>query len=359
MSKVRVLVVDDAALVRKILSEVLAAEPGIEVAGTAANGRLALDKIPFARPDVITLDVEMPEMDGLETLKALREKHPQIPVIMVSGRTEQGAAVTLEALQLGASDYVAKPSGSAAREELARELPQKVLALCRKPDSARIVPVSMSKPGSRGLVTEKPEILAIGVSTGGPVALNELMPRLPADLDVPIVITQHMPPVFTRILAEQLASRSKFPVVEAAQGMKLEKNTAYLAPGDYHLEISRDAGELVINLSQGPKENHCRPAVDVMLRSVVAEFGGDVLAVILTGLGCDGARGCDLVRSAGGLVFAQDRESSVVWGMPGSVVNAGLADSVLPLSAMHTAIESVFKVDKSKSGRLRSAQPCQ
>jgi two-component system chemotaxis response regulator CheB len=339
MAKTRVLVVDDAVLVRKIISDALSQDPELEVVGSAANGAIALQKLDQLAPDVVTLDVEMPEMDGIETLKRMRAARPQLPVIMVSALTERGGTVTLDALSLGAADYITKPSGSSGKEAFADQLRQKIHSLTRTrlrsaASPAQPTPPAMTPTKARAGSAEPPLVLAIGVSTGGPNALAELLPTLPASFPVPILITQHMPPLFTRLLAERLSKKCSLPAVEAEEGMLLKAGTIYIAPGDFHMEVYTRADEHKITLTQSPAENSCRPAVDVMLRSLVGVFKDRILCVILTGMGSDGLKGATLVKQAGGRVIAQDEKSSVVWGMPGVVVNAGLADKVLSLEEL-------------------------
>jgi two-component system chemotaxis response regulator CheB len=388
-----VLVVDDAVVVRRMLTDVLSAEPDIEVSGVAANGRIALQKMAQATPDVVTLDVEMPELDGLATLKELRKTWPKLPVIMFSTLTERGAAATLDALTLGASDYVTKPANvGSVMEALSRirqELVPKVRSLAGaglghgtgssasngngaapsptpaglrpgagagttafKPGSAPgSTPASGATTGGLGKPVFTPsrvvgveaipgtvEIVAIGVSTGGPNALAAMLPSLPAELPVPVVIVQHMPPMFTRLLAERLNTQAKLSVVEAQAGMTLKPGVVYIAPGDYHMELKRNGLSTVIALHQGPPENSCRPAVDVLFRSVAKIYGARAVGVVLTGMGQDGLRGSEFICDAGGRVIAQDEPSSVVWGMPGFVVRAGLADKVMPLETIAAEI---------------------
>ncbi len=346
-TRIRVLVVDDAVVVRRMVSDALASDPELEVVGTAANGRLALARLPELRPDVITLDVEMPELDGLETLRTLRKSYPRLPVIMFSTLTERGAAATLDALALGANDYVTKPSnvGSAtlAQQRIRDELIPKIKSWCRRPASpaGASAPAILNRPARPAASVARAEILAVGVSTGGPNALAELLGGLPADFPIPVVIVQHMPPVFTRLLAERLDARSPLAVREAAGGEELAAGGVWLAPGDYHLEVTRRQGRLYSRLHQEPPENSCRPAVDVLFRSVAAVHGPGALAVIMTGMGQDGLRGCEAIRQAGGRVFAQDEATSVVWGMPGAVVRANLAEQILPLGELAAAIVQV------------------
>ena len=343
MPKIRVLVVDDSVVIRRLITDVLTSDPRIEVAGIAANGRIALDKITQINPDVITLDVEMPEMDGLQTLAALRKTHPRLPVIMFSTLTERGGLTTLEALSLGASDYVAKPgnvgSATAAMARVREQLIPKIKALCGGAWASRDK-VSAAIPASVRRVRLTPngsmrdrrvEIVAIGTSTGGPNALAELIPQIPGDFPVPIVIVQHMPPIFTKLLAERLSAKSAIEVHEGAAGEDLAAASAWIAPGDYHMVLEKLGTRSRIDLNREPPENSCRPSVDVLFRTVARSYGASVLGVILTGMGQDGVRGCEHIREAGGQIIAQDEATSVVWGMPGFVARAGLADQVLPL----------------------------
>jgi two-component system chemotaxis response regulator CheB len=344
MPKFRILVVDDAVVFRRLLSEEIARDPELEVAGTAANGRIALAKMVQLNPDLVILDIEMPEMDGLAALTELRKTYPRLPVVMFSALTERGAAATLDALALGATDYFTKPANlgsvDAALEVIRTQLVPEIKALCAKA-------VSQPKtglPGSKGAsVPPCPsplappsagpiEVVAIGVSTGGPNALGEVFARLPGRLPVPIVLVQHMPPMFTRLLAERLSARSAIPVREGSSGDVLQPGYAWIAPGDHHMIVVRDGTMARLVLHQDPPENSCRPAADVLLRSVAKVYGPRALAVIMTGMGKDGLRGCEAVREAGGQVVAQDEASSVVWGMPGYVVKAGLAHRVVPLA---------------------------
>lgn len=352
-----VLVVDDAVVVRRIVSDVLAGDPGIRVIGTAANGRIAVQKLTQVKPDLVTLDFEMPEMDGLQTLKAIRKTHPRLPVIMFSTLTSRGALETLDALAAGASDYVTKPANvgsvTEAQNRIREQLIPKIKALCGvRPTMAtqgagRLAAVGVNGAGAAshgpaampGRVTPAvsrgpaapPDALAIGVSTGGPNALAELLPKLPGNLSVPVFIVQHMPPMFTRMLAERLNGQCELEVVEATAGMVVRPGVIYIAPGDHHLTIERRGTQVVTALNQDPPENSCRPAVDVMFRSVAAVYGERLLGVVLTGMGQDGLRGSEEICRRNGRVLAQDQASSVVWGMPGFVAQAGLAEAVLPL----------------------------
>lgn len=345
LAKKRILIVDDAVVVRKMLADALSANGVVEVAGVAANGRIALQKFLALKPDVILLDIEMPDMDGLETVRELRKLDTRVPIIMFSTLTERGAGAALEALSLGATDYVTKPSNSDMRatlEVVSRELIPKVLALCGVAEvrvgiePARKPPV-LALAVSRRLPTPV-EVVAIGVSTGGPDALARLLPALPADFPVPIIIVQHMPPIFTRLLAARLSAKSALPVRECKSGELLTPGCAVLAPGDFHMVASKEGGTVCLRTQQGPKENYCRPSVDVLFRSVAKLYGAKTLAVVLTGMGQDGLKGCGLLQGLGARIVVQDEASSVVWGMPGLVARAGLAEKILPLDQIGAEI---------------------
>ena len=346
---IRVLIVDDSVVVRRLISHALADQAGIEIVGTANGGEAALQRIPQVNPNLVILDIEMPDMDGLAVLARIRKLHPDIRVIMCSVLTTHRAAVTLEALMLGASDYIAKPSpdGQLAQvlESFGKELVPKMRQLFHGAGTvAASVPSLRPRPLPVPLlVPAKPqtihrEVVAIGVSTGGPNALADLFSSLPADFAKPILIVQHMPAIFTRLLAERLKNRTGFDVVEATDGMLVEPGRAIIAAGDYHMRLERQGTQVRIRLDQGAPENSCRPAVDVLFRSVEKTYGGAVIAVILTGMGQDGLRGVEQLKRSGALILAQDNKSSVVWGMPGAIADAGLADAVLDLHAIVPAI---------------------
>ncbi len=342
MSKIRILVVDDAVVFRRLVADELARDPALEVVGTAANGRIALSKLTQVNPDVIILDIEMPVMDGLETLRELRKTHRRLPVIMFSSLTERGATATLDALALGATDYFTKPTSvgglDASLEVIREQLIPQIKVLCASRDQMAAGPASWScqvsaqawrRPAAAG--PRAIQVVAIGASTGGPNALLELFSQLPADFPVPIVIVQHMPPMFTRMLAERLNGQSAVRVHEGGSGIELLPGQAWIAPGDYHMLVVKDGKHARLLVHQDAPENSCRPAVDVLLRSVAKAYGAHGLAVILTGMGQDGLRGCEAIREAGGQILVQDEASSVVWGMPGFVAKAGLADRIVPL----------------------------
>lgn len=354
MRKIRVLVVDDSAVVRRIVSEELWADPEIDVAGTASNGQIAIARMTQVCPDLVTLDVEMPDMDGLTALGHIRKSHRNVPVIMFSALTERGASATLDALALGASDYFTKPTGAGGLDEsrqlIRAELIPAIKALCKDkiapkptPQPARPVAVPVGKTG-----TGRVDVVAVGVSTGGPNALAELFRNLPADLPVPLLIVQHMPPMFTRLLAERLTATSRLPAEEASNGTVLKPGRALIAPGDYHMVVARDGTQVRAILHQDPAENSCRPAVDPLFRSVANVYGPNCLAAVLTGMGQDGLRGCEEIRAAGGQVIVQDEASSVVWGMPGFVARAGLAEKILPIALIGGEI--VRRVGSSRGG---------
>jgi two-component system chemotaxis response regulator CheB len=343
-SRIRVLVVDDSVVIRRLVSHALGEEASIEVVGTAPNGAIGLARVPQLNPDVITLDIEMPEMDGLEMLRQLRKTYKDIRVIMFSTLTERGASSTMEALSLGADDYVTKASNEGSLDRsmatLRSELIPKIKQFFTLEAEPSLSPRSAEAPSRAQTFVPRakgfqpyvaPEVVAIGVSTGGPNALGAIMPTFPADFPLPILIVQHMPPVFTRLLAERLQTITKLKVEEATEGAVVERGKVLIAPGDHHMRVHKGVLKTVVTLDQEPPENSCRPAVDVLFRSVEEAYGPAVISVILTGMGYDGLRGMEVLKAHGAYVIAQDEATSVVWGMPGAVVNAGLADSVVPL----------------------------
>lgn len=344
--KVRVLVVDDSVLIRRLMTDVLYDDKELVIAGTADNGKIALAMITQVNPDVVTMDVEMPEMNGLDALREIRKTHPKLPVIMVSSYTDKGAAETIDALTLGANDYVQKPSkmGSLdmALEHMKEQLLPKIKALCglsgTQTNTARRTFATASTNPPRKFSTpiiKKPvQIVVIGISTGGPNALSEMIPQFPANFPIPILIVQHMPPTFTKLLAERLAARSALKVTEAINGELIQSGHIYIAPGDYHMTILREGVQFRIKTNQNPPENSCRPSVDVLFRSAAEVYGQPVLSIVMTGMGQDGLRGAEKIKEFGGQVLAQDENSSVVWGMPGFVANSGLADKVVPLGEL-------------------------
>jgi len=383
---ISVLVVDDSVVVRRLIVDALGGASGIVVVGTASNGLLAQAKIDTLKPDVITMDIEMPQMDGISAVRELRKRHPRVPVIMFSTLSASGASATLEALAAGATDYVTKPSnvGSVAESIAAvrTQLVPKIHALGGRPKPGgqnRPAPGRPAGPGAAGApggsrpVPERPglappvrppgqtpvrparrpatpgriDIIAIGSSTGGPDALTRVLQALPTELPVPIVVTQHMPRVFTRMFAERLDRSTPLTVVEAGDGMELVAGRVYIAAGDKHLVLQRRGTATVTQLTSAPPENSCRPAVDVMFRSVAAIFGASAFGVVLTGMGHDGRDGAKVLRDAGAEILAQDEQSSVVWGMPGAVVAAGLADEVPPLGKIAGCLLARLKIGRA------------
>jgi two-component system chemotaxis response regulator CheB len=355
------LVVDDAVVMRKLITEALSRNTELEVVGVAANGKIALQKIPQINPDILTLDVEMPEMDGLATLREVRKLYPKLPVIMFSTLTEKGASATLDALSLGASDYVTKPANVGGVSEgmvrLQEELIPKIKVHCRHIQSIRPtgqgLNIVLPRPASVMSVSPRSgpiELVCIGTSTGGPNALAEVFAQLPEHFPVPIVMVQHMPPLFTAMLAERLTAHSAVPCHEGTEGMVVRAGHAYIAPGGKHMEVKRSGTRTILHLHEGTPENSCRPAVDVLFRSAPETCSGPVLGVIMTGMGQDGLRGCEIIREHGGQVVAQDEASSVVWGMPGYVAKAGYANRILPLDQIAGEISR-----RVREGRTQAA----
>jgi two-component system chemotaxis response regulator CheB len=362
MPPIRILIVDDSVVIRKVLTDALSSDAAFDVVGTASDGRIALTKIALLRPDLVTLDVEMPNLSGLDTIPEIRKLSPTLPIIMFSNFTARGAATTLEALALGAGDYCTKPASSgnleATMQHIRQDLLPKIKSLCgwrstaEKSPPTQLVPRNDAAKHVAAFVNSSPrssapiEILAIGASTGGPNALAELIPAIPVDFPIPIVIVQHMPPLFTRALAERLDSKSVIPVREGASGKKLEPGQAWIAPGDFHMTVERRGSDAYLALNQDRPENSCRPAVDVLFRSVASTFGARTLAVVLTGMGSDGVLGAQIVRERGGRVIVQDENTSVVWGMPGQVAAAGFADNIYPLGSIATEVNRQVRASR-------------
>lgn len=379
----RVVVADDSALFRRLITSVLASLPEVEVVGQAANGKQALQRVHELTPDLLTLDMEMPELNGLDVLDALQKSGENVAVLIISAFTHQGGRQTIQALQKGAFDFITKPDLSgleqireALRAELAPRLKAqslrfKVRNILRNSTAAAPIhpaaspvhpapihpaasPIHPAAPPIRaasptwmtsleGINTRmnrlagtiKPEMVLIGVSTGGPNALAGLLPALPGDLGVPVLIVQHMPPLFTQSLAENLTAKCALQVCEAAHGENLEPNTVYIAPGGRQMRLAPgDGGRKMIQITDDPPENNCRPSVDYLFRSVANQFSGRAMAVILTGMGSDGMLGLRLLKRHGCFVIAQDEPSCVVYGMPKAAVDAGVVDVVLPLEAI-------------------------
>jgi two-component system chemotaxis response regulator CheB len=336
--KIKVLVIDDSALVRNLLSRILSEDAELEVVGVAQDAYVAREKIKALEPDVLTLDVEMPRMDGLQFLRNLMRLRP-MPVVMCSSLTERGAAVTLSALELGAIDFVTKPKIDIAHgmEAYGAEIIAKVKTAARarvRALSAAGAPRAPTSATVRGLSFSTTEqIIAIGASTGGTEAIREVLSRLPADAPG-VVITQHIPKAFSGPFAERMNTCSALTVCEARDGQAIAPGHAYIAPGDLHLLVERDGARYRCRLSDAAPVNHHRPSVDIMFESVAACVGRNAVGAILTGMGSDGARGLRSMREAGAATFAQDERSSVVWGMPGASVHLGAVEQVLPIEAI-------------------------
>ena len=361
---IRVMIVDDAAVVRRLLARWIDAEPDLAVAATLRTGREAVEQIEFIDPDVVVLDVEMPELDGISALPLLLRKKRNLIVIMASALTRRCAEVSLRALSLGAADYVPKPETATDAPTSAafqRELIEKIRSLGgrdrarmaqRRSQAAKISldkgPVAAGTPpfALRPFARVLPQALVIGSSTGGPQALTTLIRQLTATLErAPILITQHMPPTFTTVLAEHLARISGRTVREAEHGEAVVAGSVYVAPGGRHMRVARGRSGISIVLSDDPPINFCKPAVDPLLASASASWGAGTLAVILTGMGADGADGAQKVVAAGGSVIAQDEATSAVWGMPRAVAQAGLCSAVLPLPEIGLVVERLFSGD--------------
>ncbi len=343
LTKIRILVVDDSSVVRKVVSEMLGGDPSLEVVSTAPNGRIALDKIGAMPIDVVVLDLEMPELDGLSTLKEIRKRSPSLPVIVFSSLTERAGTMTLDALAMGASDYVTKPSGLGAaaigREDVRRQLVEKCKALGHRARAegshgphpvAAPTPPPAAKAIAPATSFPPPELVVIGASTGGPNLVADILASLPGDFPVPVAVVQHMPPLFTRLFSERLRASCQIEVREGESGILLRPGFAVIAPGDFHLEVLRTPEGLAVRTNQGLPENSCRPAVDVLFRSAAVACGSAVLGIVLTGMGHDGLAGCQILRAVGAQVIVQDQETSVVGSMPGSVARAGLALAEIP-----------------------------
>ena len=377
--RIRVLVADDSVVVRGLVSRWLE-EAGCEIVGTAANGRIALDALDRVQPDIVLLDIEMPELDGTQALPKMLAKRPGLQVVMMSTLTQRNAEISLRCLALGAIDYLPKPEGNRGvttqasfREDLVQKIRMlgadlrnrpraRPAALSERPGFGAAAPVErvaspLSAPAPRPaaapaaistrprpLRVAAPRCLLVGASTGGPRAVGEVLESIGAATlrRVPILIVQHMPPVFTAVFAEHLGARIGLPAAEAKHGEPVRPGVVYVAPGGRHMGLSGSAAEAVIQLNDGPPVNFCRPAVDVMFRDAAEVYGAATLSVVLTGMGSDGTKGAKALVDAGGVMLAQDEASSTVWGMPGSLVRAGYAHDILPLSGLGPALRSAI-----------------
>lgn len=355
----RVLVVDDTIMYRKVVGDILAAMPDVEVVGTANNGKVALARIASLKPDLITLDVEMPVMNGLETLQEIQKSFPEVGVIMLSTLTKRGSEITMKALELGAFDFIAKPDADARQDnaqtltgailprikafakrlELRQLLGQKAKPVGASiPSTLRPAPIARPTPAAATPEavrrTGKSKAVAIGISTGGPNALTKMLPQLPK-LGVPVFIVQHMPPLFTKSLAESLDQKCQYEVREAENGDVVRPDVIYIAPGGRQMRVAAGAGgSKTIQITDDPPENNCKPAVDYLFRSVAREYGAQATGVIMTGMGGDGTLGLRVLKSFGAVTIGQDEESCVVYGMPKMAIEAGVVDVVAPLQAI-------------------------
>lgn len=371
----KILVVDDTIVYRKIVSDVLADVPGVEVVGTASNGKIALSKIDSHKPDLITLDIEMPEMNGLEVLENLRSKDFGVGAIVLSTLTQEGGEMTIKALELGAFDFIPKPqSGTMAENyKVVKDLLVPMLRAFRRrqeiknilkgpqPSRPQQDPVVQGEIAGRkkditddvirrmehltGRIKNKAEIVAIGVSTGGPSALSQMMPMIPENIGVPILIVQHMPPIFTQSLANSLNAKSAIEIREARDGETLQPNLALIAPGGRHMKIvaSPDGMNRIVRITDDPPENSCRPSVDYLFRSIAVHFVGRATGVIMTGMGSDGTEGLKLLKRNGSHIIAQDEASCTVFGMPKEAIEAGIADVITPLDHIAQKIVNSVK----------------
>ncbi len=328
------MVVDDSAVVRGLIARSLDEDPGITVVARAENGQAALIQMDHVEMDVVILDLEMPVMDGMTALPLMLARRPGVKVIVASTLTLRNARLSLETLQAGATDYVSKPDGSMAQaQDFHRHLLAKVKAIGGAASPAPAIAAAAVRPAPRPAFarTERPSVIAIGGSTGAPPVLIRLFEALRGAVDLPILVAQHMPAMFTTLLAEQLGRAGDRPCAEATDGEPILPGRAYVAPGGWHMTAEGRGDDRVLRLDQEPPEHFCRPAVDPLFRSVARTYGAGAVAVILTGMGSDGALGCRVMAEAGGRFVVQDEATSVVWGMPGAAARTGLAEAILPI----------------------------
>lgn len=366
--KLRVLVVDDTAVYRKVVTEVLSDIPDIEVIGAANNGKIAMSKIASLRPDILTLDIEMPEMNGLDVLSAIRSDGYDVGAIVLSTLTHKGGELTMQALELGAFDFITKPESNSIEEskkQIKNALTSMLKAYSRRQEIKNIlggklsfissIKQSKTKESPQGVVRrmnsianskkKTAEIVGIGVSTGGPKALSQMMPQLPADINVPILIVQHMPPIFTQSLAKSLNAKCLIEVKEAIDGETIRPNVAFIAPGGKQMKIvaGMDGKDRIIRITDDPPENSCKPSVDYLFRSIAQHYVGRSAGVIMTGMGSDGNIGLELMKRNGATIIAQDESTCIVYGMPKKAVESGIADIVAPLDQIAPEICQLVK----------------
>jgi two-component system chemotaxis response regulator CheB len=347
-SPIKVLVVDDSPFMRRAIARMITSEPAITIVGQATNGAEAIERIAELRPDVVTMDIEMPVMDGLTALKRIMTERP-LPIIMMSTLTQAGSSATLQALELGAFDFVPKPESSMLDVfTVQHELTSKIKEACRPRRTGPLppLPVVTEAPPKIGQPQgiQRIDLVAIGISTGGPPALQAVLPQLPSDFPVPVLVVQHMPPGFTRSLAERLDKLSGIRVKEAEQGEKLEPATVYIAPAGWHLTVKKEArGDFVQLVDSSESKTWHKPSVDVMMASVAMTHGSRALGVIMTGMGNDGTAGAGALKRAGAPIWAQDEETCVVYGMPRAVFESGVVDKVLPLGRIAPELTRIFR----------------
>jgi two-component system, chemotaxis family, protein-glutamate methylesterase/glutaminase len=358
----KVLVVDDSPLYRKVIGDILGELPGVQVVGTAHNGKMALSRLQALRPDLLTLDVEMPEMDGLEVLRAIQSQGLDVGAIMCSTLTQRGSDTTIAALELGAFDFITKPNGSSLDENrrslrnalapltqafASRRRIKKILRGSIPPPSQGVPEPSLAanRPGAGPSRRRLPAVVGIGVSTGGPAALAQMLPQLPGNLGVPFLIVQHMPPIFTHSLAQRLDAKCSVKVQEAADGMPLLPNVALIAPGGKQMKVASSVvpAQKIVRITGDPPENSCRPSVDYLFRSLAEHYGDLAAAVIMTGMGSDGSAAIKLLKKRGATIIAQDEASCVVYGMPKEPIESGAADMIVPLDQLAAAICRLVK----------------
>ncbi len=355
MKPLRILIVDDSTVFRKIIKDALSQIPGVEIAGVVTNGKDALLRTEALAPDIITLDIEMPGMNGIEVLIELQKKDFQGAVVMISSHTERGAPLTIEALELGAFDFILKPSLPSLQENFAalREMSRPIIqAIAHRKKISEMLYGGESAPritrqpiavSGENMPKATPQIVAIGVSTGGPKALAEIIPDFPSDFPVPVLIVQHMPKGFTAEFAKSLNAKSQITVKEGEDGEAVRTGTAYIAPGGTHMKISQGASGKIIRITDDPPENNCKPSVDYCFRSVCNIYGKHTLAVVLTGMGRDGTTGSQLLHKSGARIIVQDEATSVVFGMQKEVIDAGAADNIYPLQKISSVISQLVR----------------
>jgi two-component system, chemotaxis family, protein-glutamate methylesterase/glutaminase len=366
--QLRVLIVDDTAVYRKVVSDILSELPDIEVVGTANNGKIAMSKIVSLKPDILTLDIEMPEMNGLDVLSSIKSAGHDVGAIVLSTLTHKGGELTMQALELGAFDFITKPETTSIEEskkQIKNALTSMLKAFSRRQEIKNILGGKSSfssslqdnkaKEASSGIVRRMnsivnskkkcAEIIGIGVSTGGPKALSQMMPHLPSDINVPILIVQHMPPIFTQSLAKSLDSKCAIEVKEAVDGEIIRPNVAFIAPGGKQMKIvaGMDGKDRIIRITDDPPENSCKPSVDYLFRSIAQHYVGRAAGVIMTGMGSDGSIGLELMKRNGATVIAQDESTCIVYGMPKKAIDSGIVDIVAPLDQIAPEICQLVK----------------